>query len=129
MKKYLPLNRPYFIPSLMQALKYFFAGFTISCGFVLYSNEFFYLKVFKRNEGFNGIFDQLTPKELFGKGAKKTFINHQIEPKDPDEIYRDYVDQKIKEGSMKLNDDTKENLQREKDKIENYRRNIFDSKK
>jgi hypothetical protein len=112
----------------------FTAGFFISVSFVLYSNELFYRNVIQGRNGYKGFLNEFTPREILGTGAKKTFINHQFDSKNPEEIYKEYIDQRNKENSAEVEQISENELnvlmnrQREKDVLETYKRNIFDQK-
>ena len=117
-----------------ESFLFFSGGFFLSAAFTLYSNEFFYRNVIRGKKGLQGAIDEIAPKELLGKGAKKTFIDHQLETKEVSDIYKEYVDRKNKENSLELPQSSENefkvlmNRQKEKEIIEEYKKNIFDKK-
>jgi hypothetical protein len=77
----------------------FLAGLGISTGFVLISNDIFYKNFlrklfFETNLNKNELWEEIRPRELFGVGAKKVFIKHQISEERDDETrrYHSYVE-------------------------------------
>lgn len=120
---------------LKDSLLYFTGGFLLSTTLILYSDELTYRNVIKYENGYKGILNKITPRELIGTGAKKTFIHHQMDYKSQEEIYKEYIDDRNKENSFnpkQVGDNNELSVlmkrQKEKDILETYKRNIFDQK-
>jgi hypothetical protein len=105
-----------FIRTTFNYIKLFIIGTAISTSCVLVTNDIFYNTFFRRvtkiNTEFteNSIWQEIKPREIFGKGAKSTFIKHKIESKQNDEsnTYHQYVDNLKYQESNKPN--TKDDL-------------------
>lgn len=84
------------IRSVFELIKIFTYGVGISTTFVLITNDLFYDTVFKGKTPFNektNVWEEIKPREIFGKGAKATFLKHQIsEEKDETSVaYHNYI--------------------------------------
>lgn len=96
----------------------FTGGFCIGTSFILISNDLFYKTITTKST--KEIFEELKPKEIFGKGAKSTFMKHHIE-EDPNETtnkYYQYVD-KIKNIGREM---------KKEEDLESMKKDIFDKK-
>lgn len=82
----------------LECLGVYGIGFGISFFCVQKVNDIFYLTVIKGQNitGDNDFKDSLTPKGLFGKNAKATFVKHKIEASKNDEsiIYQNFIDRR-----------------------------------
>jgi hypothetical protein len=88
------------IKNIFGYVKVYLGGVMISTAFVLYVNDLFYYAVFKNkapieDEQFKA-WDYIKPREIFGQGAKSTFIKHKIEEEKNDEsiVYQNYLSMK-----------------------------------
>ena len=110
----------------------FSAGVIISASFVIISNDLFYDKYFKINNKVtqcNDLWNELRPREIFGTGAKKTFIKHQIKFDKNDEkiTYVDYVERNKNDIEEKIK--IENNYEIENDEIfKKSFKNIYDNK-
>lgn len=79
----------------LECIGVYFIGFGISFFCVQKVNDIFYLTVFKGQNitGNNDFKDSITPKGIFSKNAKTTFVKHKIEASKNDEsiIYQNYI--------------------------------------
>ena len=106
----------------------FISGVTISSGFVLSTNDMFYNLVFRRllvendntEESSKNIWREIKPREIFGKGAKSTFLKHQIEEERDDEQrrYHSYLEERrrLEESGVDENKKIFENIFEKKNK-------------
>jgi len=82
----------------IECLGLYCMGFGISFFLVQKCNDIFYFTVIKGKNitGDNDFKDSLTPKGLFSKGAKSTFVKHKIEASKNDEtiIYQNFIDRR-----------------------------------
>lgn len=91
------MNAKYILRTLVNYTGIYITGVAISAGFVLYSNQMFYLSVIKRVSPLTGektdFLKEIKPRELFGNNAKQTFLKHHIpeEQNDDARIYHNYV--------------------------------------
>ena len=74
-------------------IKAYIFGLSLSTGFILIQNDIFYNNVILQK---GNLYEELKPKELVGRGAKYTFIKHQMEDVPSDKIYRDYIETRKK---------------------------------
>jgi hypothetical protein len=96
------LNFEFSLRKLVNYSGIYIAGVCISTAFVLYANDIFYNKVFRRlnntsnNSTNDSIWNEIKPREIFGVGAKKTFIKNRIEDDMESEgrIYHNYIERK-----------------------------------
>lgn len=90
---------------LRKSLNYagiYLSGVFISTSFVLLVNDIFYNIVFRKLNPLTKaeVWEEIKPRELFGAGAKKTFIKHKIPDDEKDESirYHEYVFQRKTQG-------------------------------
>jgi hypothetical protein len=76
------------------------SGVLISASFVLYSNEMFYISVFKGKSPLTGekikFLHEVKPREIIGNSAKQTFLKHKLDEEENDDarIYHNYIQNK-----------------------------------
>jgi len=100
------------------------AGVIISASFVLLTNDIFYNSVFRNLAGSNRdtkkMWEEIRPREIFNKGAKSTFLKHQLEEERDDETtrYHKYIlaQKNPQQDKEKENAKIYENIFEKKDK-------------
>jgi hypothetical protein len=96
----------------------FLGGFGISTAFVLVSNDIFYKYFLRRifldsNSKADELWNEIKPRELFGQGAKNTFVKNQINEERDDEAkrYHDEIDRRrSSEGIVDYKDEFTKNI-------------------
>lgn len=77
---------------------WYVSGVILSTSFVLVINDLFYNTLFKGKD-IHTIWRELRPREVFGTGAKKTFIKHKIEnEQSTQDLYMDYLEKRRNGG-------------------------------
>jgi hypothetical protein len=77
---------------LSKGIKAYFYGLCFSTTMILLLNDIFYENIIKGNS--ENKLDDLRPREIFGTGAKTTFIKHKLEEKSTHEIYAQYISER-----------------------------------
>jgi hypothetical protein len=94
------MNVKYLLKTFTNYVGIYCSGVIISASFVLYSNDMFYISVFKGKSPITGekinILQEVKPRELIGNSAKQTFLKHQFEEDQNDDtrIYHNYIENK-----------------------------------
>jgi len=81
----------YYKTSIRTYLKAYLFGLTLSTGIILATNDIFYNNVILKK---GNLYEELKPKELFGRGAKYTFIKNQMEDVPTNIIYKEYIEER-----------------------------------
>lgn len=103
------------VRSTIEYGKIYMYGVVMSSAFVLCVNDIFYQVVFKKKEEENtSIWEELKPREIFGVGAKTTFLKHVIDSDKGDESseYHTYIENR-----------------KDDDKTKDLKGNIFENKR
>lgn len=93
---------------LVEHVKIYLWGLTISTSFVLIVNDMFYNLAFGKKGSERSKWHDLRPREIFGVNAKTTFIKHKIveEEFDGQRLYHEYIQNR----KWQLNNDITDNL-------------------